>query len=168
MSTLQEMTVKGLEPELHNMIEQHQQEIQELRRVHIKELQDVELRAMRRSNQQLEQLRIELTDSHENLLTKEKDILIARFGHVLYIKVMLYQHHVIYKIEYTRLLYNMKLYLARYKEKLEEQETHFQTQQKTLAEHFEKEKSILIAEQKKRDEETSAMMQQTHVHFQVC
>lgn len=73
------MTVKGLEPELHNMMEQHQQEIQELRRAHIKELQDTELRAMRRSNQQLEQLRIELTDSHEKMLAKEKDILAARY-----------------------------------------------------------------------------------------
>lgn len=73
------MTVKGLEPELHNMMEQHQQEIQELRRMHIKELQDTELRAMRRSNQQLEQLRIELTESHEKMLVKEKDILAARY-----------------------------------------------------------------------------------------
>lgn len=72
------MTVKGLEPELHSMMEQHQQEIQELRRAHIKELQDAELRAMRRSNQQLEQLRIELTDNHEKMLAKEKDILTAR------------------------------------------------------------------------------------------
>lgn len=72
------MTVKGLEPELHSMMEQHQREIQELRRAHIKELQDVELRALRRSNQQLEQLRIELTDSHEKLLSKEKDTLATR------------------------------------------------------------------------------------------
>jgi len=78
------MTVKGLEPELHSMVEQHQQEIQELRRVHIKELQDAELRAMRRANQQLEQLRIELTDSHEKLLSKEKDILAARFDKDMY------------------------------------------------------------------------------------
>lgn len=74
------MTVKGLEPELHNMMEQHQQEIQELRRAHIKELQDTELRVMRRSNQQLEQLRIELTDSHEKMLAKEKNILATRYG----------------------------------------------------------------------------------------
>jgi len=72
------MTVKGLEPELHNMMEQHQREIQELRRAHIKELQDTELRAMRRSNQQLEQLRIELTDNHEKMLAKEKNILTTR------------------------------------------------------------------------------------------
>jgi len=57
--------------------------------------------------------------------------------------------------------------LSRYKEKLEEQEIHFQTQQKTLAEHFEREKSILIAEQKKRDQEANTMMQQTQLHFQV-
>ncbi|KAM0732921.1 Centrosomal protein of 131 kDa [Formica fusca] len=130
-SKIKEMTVKGLEPELHNMMEQHQREIQELRRAHIKELQDAELRAMRRSNQQLEQLRIELTDNHEKMLTKEKDILTIR-----------------------------------YKEKLEEQEAHYQVQQKTFAEHFEREKSILIAEQKKRDQETSVMMQQTQLHFQ--
>ncbi|EFN74317.1 5-azacytidine-induced protein 1 [Camponotus floridanus] len=117
---LKEMTVKGLEPELHNMMEQHQREIQELRRAHIKELQDTELRAMRRSNQQLEQLRIELTDNHEKI----------------------------------------------YKEKLEEQEAHYQAQQKTFTEHFEREKSILIAEQKKRDQETSVMIQQTQLHFQ--
>ncbi|XP_072751633.1 centrosomal protein of 131 kDa [Anoplolepis gracilipes] len=78
-SKIKEMTVKGLEPELHNMMEQHQREIQELRRAHIKELQDAELRAMRRSNQQLEQLRIELTDNHEKMLAKEKDILTIRY-----------------------------------------------------------------------------------------
>lgn len=72
------MTVKGLEPEMHSMIEQHQQEIQELRRAHIQELQETESRAMRKSNQQLEQLRIELTDIHEKTLMKEKDILAAR------------------------------------------------------------------------------------------
>ncbi|XP_032686822.1 centrosomal protein of 131 kDa [Odontomachus brunneus] len=130
-SKIKEMTVKGLEPELHNMMEQHQREIQELRRAHIKELQDVELRALRRSNQQLEQLRIELTDSHEKLLTKEKDIL-----------------------------------MARYEEKLEKQEAHFHTLQSTLAERFERNRSNLLAERKKRDQETSAMMQQTQSRFQ--
>lgn len=70
--------MKGLEPELHNMIEQHHQEIQELRLAHIKESQDTELRALRKANQQLEQLRIELTDSHEIMLAKEKDTLMAR------------------------------------------------------------------------------------------
>lgn len=57
--------------------------------------------------------------------------------------------------------------MTRYKENLEEQEAHFQIQQKTFAEHFEEEKSMLIAEQKKRDQETSVMIQRTELHFQV-
>ncbi|XP_046412848.1 centrosomal protein of 131 kDa [Neodiprion fabricii] len=78
-SKIKEMTVKGLEPELRSMVEQHQQELQEIRSAHIKELQDTELRTIRRSNQQLEQLRLELTASHEKLLSSEKDILRTRY-----------------------------------------------------------------------------------------
>ncbi|XP_026673726.1 centrosomal protein of 131 kDa isoform X2 [Ceratina calcarata] len=76
---IKEMTVKGLEPELRNMMEQHAEEVQRLRNAHVKELQDAELRIVRRSNQQLEQLRIELTASHERMLTNEKSILWARY-----------------------------------------------------------------------------------------
>ncbi|XP_053981820.1 centrosomal protein of 131 kDa isoform X2 [Hylaeus volcanicus] len=76
---IKEMTVKGLEPELRNMMEQHAEEMLGLRNAHMKELQDAELRIIRRSNQQLEQLRLELTDSHERMLTNEKNILWARY-----------------------------------------------------------------------------------------
>ncbi|XP_017762493.1 PREDICTED: centrosomal protein of 131 kDa isoform X2 [Eufriesea mexicana] len=76
---IKEMTVKGLEPELRNMMEQHAEEIQRLRNVHMKELQDTELRIIRRSNEQLEQLRLELTGSHERMLTNEKNILWTRY-----------------------------------------------------------------------------------------
>lgn len=78
MTFPQEMTVKGLEPELRSMVEQHQLEIQEIRSAHVKELQDSELRVIRRSNQQLEQLRLELTASHEKVLASEKNILWTR------------------------------------------------------------------------------------------
>ncbi|KAL2713892.1 centrosomal protein of 131 kDa-like [Vespula squamosa] len=78
-SKIKEMTVKGLEPELRSMVEQHQLEIQEIRSTHIKELQDSELRVIRRSNQQLEQLRLELTASHEKVLASEKNILWTRY-----------------------------------------------------------------------------------------
>ncbi|XP_023290362.1 centrosomal protein of 131 kDa isoform X2 [Orussus abietinus] len=78
-SKIKEMTVKGLEPELRSMVEQHQQEIQEIRSAHAQELQDVELRCIRRSNQQLEQLRLELTAGHEKMLASEKDLLHARY-----------------------------------------------------------------------------------------
>ncbi|XP_033216955.1 centrosomal protein of 131 kDa [Belonocnema kinseyi] len=76
---IKEMTVKGLEPELRSMAEQHQLEIQNLRSAHMQELQDVDLRAIRRANHQLEQLRIELSDSHEKLLSEEKELLRSRY-----------------------------------------------------------------------------------------
>ncbi|XP_076235828.1 centrosomal protein dilatory [Calliopsis andreniformis] len=76
---IKEMTVKGLETELRNMMEQHSEEIQGLRNAHMKELQDTELRAIRRSNQQLEQLRLELTASHDRMLSNEKNILWTRY-----------------------------------------------------------------------------------------
>ncbi|XP_029049631.1 centrosomal protein of 131 kDa isoform X1 [Osmia bicornis bicornis] len=76
---IKEMTVKGLESELHNMMEQHAEEIQRLRNVHMKELQDVELRTIRRSNEQLEQLRLELTASQERMMTNEKNLLWTRY-----------------------------------------------------------------------------------------
>lgn len=71
--------MKGLEAELRNMMEQHTEEIQGLRNTHMKELQDAELRAIRRSSQQLEQLRLELTASHERMLANEKNILWTRY-----------------------------------------------------------------------------------------
>lgn len=58
--------------------------------------------------------------------------------------------------------------MARYKEKMEEQETYSQTQQETLRKYFQREKLILITEQKKRDEETSTIMQEKQLQFQVC
>lgn len=74
------MTVKGLEPELRNMMEKHAEEILALRNVHMKELQDSELRIIRRSNQQLEQLRLELSDSYDRMLNNEKNLLSSRYA----------------------------------------------------------------------------------------
>ncbi|CAL7942716.1 unnamed protein product [Xylocopa violacea] len=76
---IKEMTVKGLEPELRNIMERHAEEIRELRNAHTKELQEAELRIVRRSNQQLEQLRLELTASHERMLTNETNVLRGRY-----------------------------------------------------------------------------------------
>ncbi|XP_057320556.1 centrosomal protein of 131 kDa [Microplitis mediator] len=78
-SKIKEITVKGLEPELRNMIDQHQQEIQDIRSAHMKELQEVELRAIRRANQQLEELRLELTASHDKVLASEKEAMRVRY-----------------------------------------------------------------------------------------
>lgn len=54
------------------MLDQHQKEIQDLKSLHMKELQDMELRNIRRTNQQLEQLRLELTESYDKILNEEK------------------------------------------------------------------------------------------------
>lgn len=61
----------------------------------------------------------------------------------------------------------IELNLIRYEEKLEKQETYFQTLQKTLEERFERDKSNLLADRRKRDQEISVMMQQMQLRFQV-
>lgn len=50
---------------------------------------------------------------------------------------------------------------------MEKQEAYFRTMQVTLAKNFERDKENLIAEQRKRDEETNAMLRQTQLRFQV-
>jgi len=68
------MTVKGLEPELHRMNTRHQQEISDLRLLHRQELDELELRAARKTAQQMEQLRDFLTAEKEEALAREKEL----------------------------------------------------------------------------------------------
>lgn len=72
---LQEMTVKGLEPELSRMAARQQQEMAELRSLHRSELEAVELRATRRTSELLEQLRSELSKDKEEAILKETNML---------------------------------------------------------------------------------------------
>jgi len=66
--------VKGLEPELHRMNTRHQQEISDLRLLHRQELDELELRAARKTAQQMEQLRDFLTAEKEEALAREKEL----------------------------------------------------------------------------------------------
>jgi 5-azacytidine-induced protein 1 len=66
--------VKGLEPELHRMNTRHQQEISDLRLLHKQELDELELRAARKTAQQMEQLRDFLTAEKEETLAREKEL----------------------------------------------------------------------------------------------
>lgn len=66
-----------------------------------------------------------------------------------------------------KLLVKLHFIGHRYEEKLEKQEAYFQTLQNTLAENFERDKANLLAEQKKREQETSAIMRQTQLRYQV-
>jgi 5-azacytidine-induced protein 1 len=72
------MTVKGLEPELERMNTRHQQELSDLRLLHKQELDDLELRASRKTAQQMEQLRDQLTAEKEEALAKERELLRQR------------------------------------------------------------------------------------------
>lgn len=55
------MTIKGLEPELSNMVTRQQQEMIDLKNLHRAELEAVELKAARRTTELMDQLRAELT-----------------------------------------------------------------------------------------------------------
>lgn len=66
--------MKGLEPELHRMNTRHQQEISDLRLLHKQELDELELRAARKTAQQMEQLRDFLTAEKEETLAREKEL----------------------------------------------------------------------------------------------
>lgn len=154
------MTVKGLEPELRNMMEQHAEEIQKLRNLHMKELQDTELRIIRRSNQQLEQLRLELTASHERMLANEKNILWTRC-----------RINFLEKSDWNWLRNKLKSFvpsrLFRYQEKLEEQENQFKTQQAKLVEELQYDRDKFAKEQTKRDTEMEANLQKMHMQYKV-
>lgn len=66
--------MKGLEPELHRMNTRHQQEVSDLRLLHKQELDELELRAARKTAQQMEQLRDFLTAEKEEALAREKEL----------------------------------------------------------------------------------------------
>jgi len=67
----QEMTVKGLEPELSRMAARQQQEIAELRNLHRQELEAVELRSARRTTELMDDLRADLVRDKEEAIQRE-------------------------------------------------------------------------------------------------
>ncbi|KAK9731361.1 hypothetical protein QE152_g13702 [Popillia japonica] len=76
---IKELTVKSLEPELQSMTLRHQQEITDLRALHTKELEDLELKAARKTQQQCEALRQQLTEEREKALAHEREIVRQRY-----------------------------------------------------------------------------------------
>lgn len=77
----QEMTVKSLEPELESMSIRHQQELGDLRSIHKREIEDLELKAARRTQQQCEVLRQQLVEEREKALAHEREVMRQRFVH---------------------------------------------------------------------------------------
>ena len=165
------MTVKGLEPELRSMTEQHELEIKNLRNAHMEELQNMDLRAIRRANQQLEQLRIELTDSHEKLLSEEKELIRSRYlGFIRENYGYLFQEELRFKVPQVPLLkeiMNNILFLYRYEAKLNEQEALFDEKQRKFFEELQREKEKFSHEQLKRDAERDEEIQRVTLDFNV-
>jgi 5-azacytidine-induced protein 1 len=69
----QELTVKGLEPEVQRIIQRHQQEMSEMRAWHSDELRETEDRYQRKLNMQLQEMRDKFSHELETVIAKEKE-----------------------------------------------------------------------------------------------
>ncbi|KAF5306928.1 hypothetical protein FQA39_LY00158 [Lamprigera yunnana] len=88
---IKELTVKGLEPELDKMTSRHQQELMDLRTLHKREIEDLELRSARKLQQHCESLREQLTVEREKALAHERDLLRQRYEHMVETEEQNYQ-----------------------------------------------------------------------------
>ena len=73
-SLLQEMTVKGLEPEIQRLIAKHKEEIKKLKTIHEAELTEADERAGQRYVQMTEQLRDQLAQEKEAACAREREL----------------------------------------------------------------------------------------------
>ncbi|KAK4874278.1 hypothetical protein RN001_013638 [Aquatica leii] len=76
---IKELTIKGIEPELEKMSSRHQQELADLRTLHKREIEDLDLRSARKLQQHCEALREQLTVENEKALAHERDLLRQRY-----------------------------------------------------------------------------------------
>ncbi|XP_030763826.1 centrosomal protein of 131 kDa-like [Sitophilus oryzae] len=76
---IKELTVKSIEPEIQSMEKRQQQELADMRALQKKEIEDIELRLVKKHQQQLEQLREQLTEEREKLLAHEREVVRQRY-----------------------------------------------------------------------------------------
>ncbi|CAG9773590.1 unnamed protein product [Ceutorhynchus assimilis] len=76
---IKELTVKSIEPEIQNMEKRQQQDLSDLRALHKREIEDLELKAARKLQQQCETLREQLVDEREKALAHERDVIRQRY-----------------------------------------------------------------------------------------
>lgn len=75
--------MKSIEPEIQNMERRQQQELADLRALHKREIEDLELKAARKMQQQCEVLREQLVEEREKALAHEREVMRQRL--VVYI-----------------------------------------------------------------------------------
>ncbi|XP_050308827.1 centrosomal protein of 131 kDa [Anthonomus grandis grandis] len=76
---IKELTVKSIEPEIQNMEKRQQQELADLRALHKREIEDLELKAARKLQQQCESLREQLVEEREKALAHEREVMRQRY-----------------------------------------------------------------------------------------
>ncbi|RZC38409.1 5-azacytidine-induced protein 1-like, partial [Asbolus verrucosus] len=76
---IKELTVKSIEPELQSMEKRQQQELADLRSLHKREIEDLELKAARKMQEQCEALRVQLVEEREKALAHERELMRQRY-----------------------------------------------------------------------------------------
>lgn len=88
---IKELTVKSLEPELEAMAIRHQQELSDLRNIHKHEIEELELKAARKTQQQCELLRQQMMSEREQAIQHERELLRQRYEQTLSAEERSYQ-----------------------------------------------------------------------------
>lgn len=70
--------MKSIEPEVERMEKRHQEELSNLRTIHKREIEELELRAARKLQEHSENLREQLIDDREKALSHERDVMRLR------------------------------------------------------------------------------------------
>ena len=78
--TNQEMTVKGLEPEIQRLIAKHKGEIKKIKQIHEAELLESDERAAQKYVRMTEELRDQLADEKEAACGREREMAKQRYS----------------------------------------------------------------------------------------
>ncbi|XP_066137389.1 calponin homology domain-containing protein DDB_G0272472 [Euwallacea fornicatus] len=76
---IKELTVKSIEPELQSMEKRQQEQLTDLRQLHKREIEDLELKSARKLQQQCEALREQLVEEREKALAHEREVMRQRY-----------------------------------------------------------------------------------------
>ncbi|XP_057655907.1 centrosomal protein of 131 kDa isoform X2 [Diorhabda carinulata] len=88
---IKELTVKSIEPEIAQMERRQQQELADLRALHKREIEDLELKSARKMQQQCENLRQQLMEEREKALAHERELLRQRYEKMVEAEEKAYQ-----------------------------------------------------------------------------
>ena len=127
---IKEMTVKGLEPEIQNLIAKSKAEIKRLNAVHEAELLAADERASKRFVAQVEELRSQLDAEKEAACARERDSGLKRF------QKQVEQEEDAYQQQRRRLYAEVQEEKDRAAEVLNKQRSALDTERKTIEEEF--------------------------------